>query len=175
MPFLSAFDTLSLLPESRGLPLLHSAHYFQEQKCHDYSFTSNEQNKTGWLALLRLWRLQPKSEKPRGVTVKPGALTWTYMGSNAIGERWYKSHGAIFLTALYFNRQKINNIKTEGHSLWKELHQCKNRTDKAKRDYNRRYPKGQMKSWVTMFLKTEKSYSLNETSSVSPPSFSQFF
>lgn len=84
-----------------------------------------------------------------------------HMGSNGIGARWYKYHTAIFLTALYFNWQKINNIKTEGHSLWKELHQCKNRTDKAKRDYNYRYPKGQMKSCIMMFLKIKKkSHSL---------------
>lgn len=82
-----------------------------------------------------------------------------HMGSNGIGARWYKYHTAIFLTALYFNWQKINNIKTEGHSLWKELHQCKNRTDKAKRDYNHRYPKGQMKSCIMMFLKTNKKKS----------------
>lgn len=73
-------------------------------------------------------------------------------GSNAVGVRWYKFCIAIFLTALHFIGQKINNIKTEGHSLWKELQKCKNRTDKAKRHYNRRYPEGQMKSWVMMFF-----------------------
>lgn len=92
------------------------------------------------------------------------------MRSNGIGVRWYKDCAAIFLAAFYFNWQKINNIKTEGHSLWKELHQCKNRTDKAKRDYNHGYPKGQMKSCIMMFLKTKKCHSLNHT-----PNVSQFF
>lgn len=96
-----------------------------------------------------------------------------HMGGNAVRGRWHKLRAATFLTALYFNGQKINNIKTEAHSLWKQLHQGKNRTEKAKRDYNRRYPKGQMKSWVMRFLKTTKKKLFPQSSCKCPAS--QFF
>lgn len=98
-----------------------------------------------------------------------------HVGSNAIGVRWYKFRIAIFLTALYFKGQKINNIKTEGQSLWKELHQCKNRIDKAKRDYNHRYPKGQMKSWVMMFLKMKKLFPQSNPKCLVSQFFTFFF
>lgn len=46
--------------------------------------------------------------------------------------------------------QNINNIKTKGHSLWKELHQWKIEQMKPKQ-INHGYPKGQMKSYVMVF------------------------